>query len=189
MAALSAVPRHARTRMEVFRLGAHPSEEAGQRRITSQVLDIRQAARDLGLAVAGMDRAVADLMQADRAAMDGPFQLRREVVTAGASVSRDGALAKWTHVRLRRVRRRLALAGSTSQALSSTAISRDGPGIRFRRYRASSPDRERAGQRRGCGLSAGWNAAWKARGSARGASGGHTACWSRRPERIRKPSR
>ena len=59
--------------MEVVGIGAHPSEEAGQRRITSQGLDIRQAARDLGLAVAGMDRAVADLMQADRAAMASPF--------------------------------------------------------------------------------------------------------------------
>jgi hypothetical protein len=54
MAALSAVPRHARPRMEVFRLGAHPSEEAGQRRIASQVLDIHQAARNLGLAVAAV---------------------------------------------------------------------------------------------------------------------------------------
>ena len=52
--------------MEVGRLGADPGDEAGQLGVGAQALGVGQAAGDLGFGVAGVDGAVADLVQPHR---------------------------------------------------------------------------------------------------------------------------
>ena len=79
---LTTVSRHARASMKVVGPRADPGDKAGQRRIPPQAFNVRQTARDLRLAVAGMDGTMADLVQAHRALVRAPYQLRREVMPA-----------------------------------------------------------------------------------------------------------
>jgi hypothetical protein len=80
--------------VEICGLAADPGQEPRDLQIGPQGLHIGEALGDLGLAVAGMDGRVADLVQPDRAPVRPAFQLRSQVVEAGAGAGRDRSLAE-----------------------------------------------------------------------------------------------
>ena len=101
--------------VEVGRLRAHPCGKAGKLRIGLELFDIGQPTRDLDLAVAGVDGAVADLVQPHGAELGAAAGARHEMVAARAGMGRYRPLAQRTGLGLNRGRIDLARTGAAPQ--------------------------------------------------------------------------
>src|ERR1700712_2467871 len=127
------VAGHAGRGVETVGLGPAPGDEAADLRVRPQRRHVGEAPGDLGLAVAGMDGRMADLVQAHRALVGAPLQLRREVVQAGPGARRYRALAQGAddgRGALGAVRRRVIVAPAayaSSQASVLVALCRPDP--------------------------------------------------------------
>ena len=80
--------------MKAGRLAGDPGDEGGELRIGTQRFDIVEAMGQLGFGEAGMDGAMADLVQAHRAQMGAALEARGQMMAAGLGLGRDGALAE-----------------------------------------------------------------------------------------------
>ncbi|MBM6593069.1 hypothetical protein ILT42_03635 [Microvirga sp. BT291] len=80
--------------MEIVWLGTHPGKEALHLRILAQAFHVVQATGNFGFAKAGVNGAVADLMQTDRALVGAALQLRGQMMTARTGVARNHPVAE-----------------------------------------------------------------------------------------------